>query len=91
MNKHITENWVKNVIGKNRMKMVEELDVYDASGDYGQCVDIMMLDGYEDNIGRTISVSYTNDPFGKTLKELKTELRDKLDLFQKEVANGKQT
>jgi len=84
MTKHITKDWVEKVIGKKRMKMVKELDVYDAAGDYGQCIDIMMLDGYEDDIGRTISVSYTNDPCGKTLTALKTELRNKLDLFQKD-------
>jgi hypothetical protein len=81
MAKYITEGWVESVIGKKRMSMVEELDVYDAAGDYGQCIDIMMLDGYEDTVGRTISLSYTSDPFGKTLQDLKTELRGKLDLF----------
>lgn len=82
MAKYITEEWVQKVIGKKRMSMVEELDVYGAAGDYGQCIDIMMLDGYEDTVGRTISLSYTNDPFGKTLQDLKTELRGKLDLFE---------
>lgn len=85
MAKYITEGWVQKVIGKKRMSMVEELDVYDASGHYGQCIDIMMLDGYEDTVGRTISLSYTNDPFGKTLQDLKTELRGKLDLFELEI------